>query len=240
VLTPIYTANGTSYISAEQIEDVIRQLKDVVSVRAILAPTGNIEELHVLVNARKAPKQFTRDIQSALIAHLGIQVDYKKISIAQAHSRSTFAGIAPSLSFSSGYAPAKARLRFADVSLSVQGTRAEATVRLHQADQVFTGVAAGHASSHNQLRLTATAAIRAVENKLSEDGTMVVEDVLTNIMLAGRPAVLVLVSTMSDRGEEYLTGSALVRQDIGKAVANATLDAVNRRMAAQTFEEELG
>src|SRR5579862_405769 len=234
-LTPTFAANGTSYVSAEQIEDVIRQLKDVVSVRALLAPSGSIEELHVLVNARRAPKQVTRDIESALIAHLGIPLDYKKISIAQAQPRSPLSGAVAPLAVAPGSSPAQSRLRIADVSLLIHGTRAEATVHLQRDEQVFTGSASGHASSHNQLRLIATAAIRAVENKQGEDGTMVVEDVSGNVGLAGRNAVVVLVSVISDRGEEHLTGCALVRQDLWKAAVSATLDAVNRRMATQSI-----
>jgi hypothetical protein len=238
-LTPTFAGSGTSYVSAEQIEDVVRQLKDVVSVRALLSPSGSIEELHVLVNARRAPKQVTRDIESALIAHLGITLDYKKISIAQAQPRSSLAGVAAPLTLAPGSIPAKSRMRIADVSLTVHGTRADATVHLQRDDQIFTGLSTGHASSHNQLRLIATAAIRSVENKAGEDGTMVVEDVCGNVNLAGRTAVVVLVSVISDRGEEHLTGCALVRQDLWKAAVSATLDAVNRRMAAQSsFEEE--
>ena len=67
---------GRRYVSAEQIEDVVRQLKDVVSVRAVLNSLGRIEELHVLVNARRAPKQVARDIESGLLAHLGVEIDY--------------------------------------------------------------------------------------------------------------------------------------------------------------------
>lgn len=238
-LTPTFSANGTSYVSAEQIEDVVRQLKDVVSVRALVGVAGAIEELHVLVSARRPPKQITRDIESALVAHLGLRIDYKKISIAQAHPRSSFPISGSAVAVSQMQGASKSRLRFADVSLTIQGTRAEAVVHLTREDQVFKGSSTGHASSHNQLRLIATAAIRAVENKEGEDGTMVVEDVCANVALAGQTAVVVLVSAIADRGEEHLTGCALVRQDLWKAVASATLDAVNRRMAAQTsFEED--
>jgi len=40
-----------------------------------------------------------------------------------------------------------------------------------------------------------------------------------------------LISMTTDRGEEYLSGSAVVKQDLWKAVVNATLDAVNRRLS---------
>ena len=65
---------------------------------------------------------------------------------------------------------------------------------------------------------------------------MVVEDLQTDIPLAGRKAVVVLVSALAlPKGEELLTGSALIRQDAWKAVVNATLDAVNRRVSLAFF-----
>lgn len=219
------------YVSAEQIEDVVRQLKDVVSARAVLDPLGRVEELHVLVSPRRAPKQVARDIESGLHAHLGVDIDYKKISIAQVQSRSALNG--------TGGLPERARLRFSDVSLTVSGARAEACVNLKKDDAVHTGTAVGHASNHNQLRLIAAAALRAVENCGAEDGSMVVEDLSAQVPLAGRTAVMVLVSAIgSSKGEELLTGSALVRQDIWKAVVNATLDAVNRRITLTFIEDD--
>jgi hypothetical protein len=215
-------------VSAEQIEDVVRQLKDVVSARAVLDPLGRVAELHALVNPRRAPKQVARDIESGLKAHLDVDLDYRKISIAQIQNRSVLAGNAE-----------RRRLRFLDVSLTVSGSKAEACVHLNLEDKLHTGSASGHASNHNQLRLIASAALRAVENVGAEDGTMAVEDVSAHVSLAGRHAVVVLVSALvSAKGEELLTGSALVRQDVWKAIVNATLDAVNRRLARELIDEE--
>lgn len=219
------------YVSAEQIEDTVRQLKDVVSVRAVLGASGRVDELHVLVHPKRAPKQVARDIESAVRAHLDFVLDYKKISIAQVQGRAPSAGGGPS---------GLPRLTFSDVALTVNGSRAEAAVHLRRGDSVHTGMASGHASGYNQLRLIATAAIRAVEDSGGDDGTMVVEDLQTDIPLAGRKAVLVLISALAPaKGEELLTGSALIRQDTWKAVVNATLDAVNRRVSLAFLEEEI-
>lgn len=217
------------YVSAEQIEDVVRQLKDIVSTRAVLGPSGRIDELHVLVNPKRAPKQIARDIESALRAHLDVSLDYKKISIAQVQGRAALGGGGAGLP----------RLRFTDVSLTVTGSRGEAVVHLRREDAVYTGMAAGHASSHNQMRLIATATIRAVEDAHDQDGTMVVEDLQTDVALAGHKAVTVLVSALTSlKGEELLTGSALIRHDAWKAVVNATLNAVNRRVSLIFTEDE--
>jgi hypothetical protein len=130
-------------------------------------------------------------------------------------------------------------MQLANVSMSVQGLRAEATVVLKRNGDTFTGTAGGHASSHNQLRLIATATIRAVENGQAEDGTMLVEDVCTHPTIGDKMVVIAVVSVISDRGEETLTGCALVRQDIWKAIASASLDAVNRYYTAPpVFDED--
>lgn len=227
---PNETAASRRYVSAEQIEDIVRQLKDVVSTRAVLGPSGRIDELHVLVHPKRAPKQIARDIESAVRAHLDVVLDYKKISIAQIQ------GSAPAGGGAGARSP---RLRFADVALSVTGSRAEAVVHLKRDDALYTGTASGHASAYNQLRLIASAAIRAVEDSGGQDGTMVVEDLQTDIALAGRKAVAVLVSALAPpQGEELLTGSALIRQDVWKAVVNATLDAVNRRVGQALMEDD--
>lgn len=219
------------YVSAEQIEDVVRQLKDVVSARAVLDSLGRISEMHVLVNARRAPKQVARDIESGLKAHLDVAIDYKKISIAQVQGRSALAG--------GQGASERVRLKFVDVGLTVSGARAEAVVHLRRDEEIYTGSASGHASTHNQSRLISTATLRAVENSGDQDGSMVVEDLSVQVTLAGHGAIVVLVSAFAlGKSEELLTGSALVRHDMWKAVVNATLDAVNRRITLSAIEDE--
>jgi hypothetical protein len=238
-MAPSKASTGTQFTSAEQIEDVVRQLKDVISARAVISPTGVLQELHVMTTAKRAPKLVARDIESALTAHLGLQIDYKKISIAQ--TRFTRAG-----GFGAGAGrhagagvDAEERLQLSNVTISVQGMHAEANVVLKRGGDTFHGSASGHASSHNQLRLVSTATIRAVENGRDEDGTMLVEDVCTHQTIGDRTVVIVVVSILSERGEETLTGSALIRQDLWKAVAAASLDAINRYHAAPAaFEEE--
>jgi hypothetical protein len=225
---------GTAFVSSEQIEDTVRQLKEVVSVRAVLSPSGSVDELHVLTSSTRAPKQIARDVETAVFAHLGVPLDYRKISIAQA--KLSFPGK------SNGYSGSadSGRLRLQDVNMSVQGSHAEATVHLRRGPDILTGIASGHASSHNQLRLIATATVRAVDDTRSEDGSLVVEDLNAQVALAGRQAVVVLVSAIADRGEEVLTGCALIRQDVWKAVASASLDAINRRLAiAGEINDEL-
>jgi predicted nucleic-acid-binding protein len=207
-------------VPTAEIEEVIRSLNSIISTRVVIGKEGAIEEIHVLADARRVPKQVVRDVESALMAKFGIELDHKKISVAQTNDGKQFR-------FCNG------RLKFSDVSISMNGAKSEATVHLTCNDDIYTGVASGHGSSHNQLRLIATATLRAVENSQSADGTLLLEDLNPSVMLSGRNITVVCVNMITRRGEDYLSGSAVVKQDLWKSVVNATLDAVNRRLGSE-------
>jgi hypothetical protein len=212
-------AKGTTgQVPAEQVEKVIQQLRDVLSARVVVDKNGTIQEIHVLVSSHRSPKQVVRDIESALLASHGIVVDHRKISVAQMQGALL--------------RTVRNRLRVADVELTVNGTKAEACVHLQRGADTFTGQAAGQGSQPNQLRLIATATVRAVEQACQMLDQIAIEDINPSVMVAGRQVVVVVVNMLSQYGEDVLTGSALVRHDLNRAVVNAVLDALNRRTAA--------
>ncbi len=201
------------------VESVICHLRDVVSARVVAGETGDIDEVHVLTEGSRTPKQVVRDIESALMAKLGVQLDHRKVSVAQIQGNGR---------------REISRLRFSDVSISLNGSHAEAAVRLSRDGCTFSGNASGLGSMNSQMRLIATATLRAVEDSGTVDGTMVIEDMSVNTILGGKTIVVILISAVTDRAEDFLTGSAVVKQDMWKAVVNATLDAINRRVTLAT------
>jgi hypothetical protein len=54
----------------------------VISARIIAGDSGAIDQIHVLTTAELTPKQMVRNIESALIAHLAMRIDHRKISVA--------------------------------------------------------------------------------------------------------------------------------------------------------------
>ena len=210
-------------VSATEVEAVIRSLRGIISVCAVAGKDGELEELHVLADGGRVPKQVVRDVESALMAQYGFELDHKIVSVAQTQNGKQFR-------FSDS------RLKFSDVQISLNGTKAEAIVRLIRNDDVYTGSAAGHSSSHNQLRLIATATLRALENCQGTDGMLVLEDLDSSVSISGRGIVVALVNMITERGEDYLAGSAIVKQDLWKAVVNASLDAINRRLGVAVEE----
>lgn len=201
--------------SAAEIESIICRLKDVVAASVVANNEGCIEEIHVLASGARSPKQVVRDIESALMARLGYSVDHKIISVAQVEDA------APRYDHS--------RLKFSDVSISIDGCKTEATVRLAKDGVVYSGTSSGTSSPSSQMKLIAEATLRAIQSSALSDAVFTLEDV-GEIGIGGRRVAVVLVSTITDRGENVLAGSAVIKQDIWKGVVNATLDAVNRRL----------
>jgi hypothetical protein len=67
----------------ERAESLLGSLTGVVSVRIVAKPGGRIEEIHVLTTEEVTPKQTVRNVESALFAHFDLEVDHRKISVAQ-------------------------------------------------------------------------------------------------------------------------------------------------------------
>ncbi len=64
-------------------EVLLTSLKGILSARVVVTPTGEISEIHVLTESGLTAKQVVRNVESALLAQLGIKVDHRKISVAQ-------------------------------------------------------------------------------------------------------------------------------------------------------------
>ncbi|MEN6584044.1 MAG: hypothetical protein ABFD54_16475 [Armatimonadota bacterium] len=203
--------------NVQDIESIVCRLKDVIAVSVVADDNGDVAEIHVLTGSSRPAKQVVRDIESAVMARLGVVVDHKKISVAQV------ADNLPSQDHS--------RLKFADVSISINGSRTEATVHLNKDGAVFAGSASGTSSPVGQMKLIANATLYAIEESGLSNCSFVLEDAC-EATVGGRRAAIALVNMISDRGEDLVTGCALIKQDVWKGVVNATLDAVNRRLTA--------
>lgn len=202
-------------VNVIDIESVVCRLKGIIAVSVVPDGNGGVSEVHVLAGSSRSPKQVVRDVESAVMARLGVTIDHKKISVAQVDEGTTHYD--------------HSRLKFSDVSIAFNGSRTEATVRLTKDAIVFSGTANGTNSPNAQMKLIASATLHAIEESGLADTALVLEDVC-EVLSGGKKIAVVLVSLAGDRGDEYLSGSAVMKQDVWKGVVNATLDAVNRRL----------
>jgi hypothetical protein len=71
-----------SVLPIQRAEELLATLPGVMSARIVASPNGAVDEIHILTTTEVTPKQSVRNVESALIAHLGMHVSHKKISVA--------------------------------------------------------------------------------------------------------------------------------------------------------------
>jgi len=208
-----------------------------------------VDEIHVLTSAEVTPKQTVRNIESALIAHLGMRVDHRKISVATTleqrksgdvpvvapeaqagASALVAAGGSPTPAGvpAAGAAGASRTLYFEDVE--VRRSRAKGIscrVTLRKGDQSYTGEAEGMENERSRLELAGRAALKAMveadeaARQLDLAGTRVVESF-------DREFVFAAVTAQLARETVLLTGTCEVKESPETASVLAVLDATNR------------
>src|SRR5688572_25701909 len=71
-----------SVLPIERAEELLQTLPGVLNVRIVSGSSGEVSEVHILTTTEVSPKQTVRNVESALLAHLGMRVSHKKISVA--------------------------------------------------------------------------------------------------------------------------------------------------------------
>ena len=71
-----------SVLPIKRAEELLLTLPGVLAARIIASDMGAVSEIHLLTSSDVSPKQTVRNVESALIAHLGMRVDHRKISVA--------------------------------------------------------------------------------------------------------------------------------------------------------------
>lgn len=71
-----------SVLPLRRAQELIATLPGVLSVRIVPTEMGAIDEIHVLTTSEVVPKNMVRNIESALMAQLGLRINHRKVSIA--------------------------------------------------------------------------------------------------------------------------------------------------------------
>jgi hypothetical protein len=207
-------------VNREEIERVLCQIAEIEAARIVSDKNDRIEELHVLANDSKGPRQIVRDIESLLMARFGIAIDHKKISIAQ---------VGEIKQTKKSSLRTHERLKIAGINIDIAGQEATYEINLTQNGTSHTGTASGPCTQNGRLRLAALAALDAARKRAPEDCNYALEHIeilpITNAKIA-----LVCVSAMTRTGEEIFAGSAVVKFNEGDSIVKATLAAINRHM----------
>ena len=199
-----------------QIEDVIKRIKGVISCNVVISnEDGKIQEIHVLSESSRLPKQMVRDIESAVMAELNIPLDHKKISVAQIKQSEP---------------PSKySRLIIDSVDINGSKNWLTSRVSVKLGEFTFNGHAEGPNSKSNRDRVIAAATCQSIETVLDQKLRFVVEEV-TWTNLSSCEIATVVLSCVSENSIERVVGSCLFATDKDITIVKAVLDALNRRI----------
>ena len=144
---------GTGLGIVTQLCKAIEQLRGVEMAQVVMAGPTEVSEVHVVATPERKPKQIVRDIESLLRAQFGLNVDYRKISLAQIQGSPRRAvELRPRL-ITAGY---------------VDQARRRLQVVLLEGDQEYVGIAEGVDSVNDDLSLTALATLNAMHSVVGQ------------------------------------------------------------------------
>jgi hypothetical protein len=230
-----------------QAEKLLLSLRDIAGVGITLSEDGReITEISILAEGQRPPKQIVRDVRSALRAEFQVDVDYRKISVAQKRESSLEAVPEPAtrslptvLTLPAGRVdeePAAIRLRFVGVTVGIDQSTCRARVELCLGDREAVGDASGANSRRQVPRLIAEATLSAISRFLDDSYVLSLID-LEVLEFGGEEVVLVAIKFFKDRIEKTLTGSCVVSHDLQQSVVYGTLDSLNRTLGRLRYRE---
>ena len=205
-------------------ENLLQSLQSVLSARVVVSPVGEIQEVHVLSSSGVSPKQVVRNVESALLAHLGIKVDHRKISVAQT------AEVQPIEALERSAVKLEAQRRgvvYQSLELVAAAPhRVRFAVTLEVNGQEVVGQDEAAETTRSRLQAAARAAVAALDQALPRgtfqlEGVKIIEAFDEELVVAG-------VHVVDGRETRLLTGTAEVREAPEQAAVLAVLDATNR------------
>lgn len=194
-------------------QDLICRLEGVQAAQVVFAENGMPCEIHVLAGPEKSSKSLVRDIQSALTAQFGVQVDHRIISVAQLSE-----GLAPRGDF---------RLAHTGLEIKSAGGRVSASVTLARGCDTYTGHGESANTPFARRRCVSEAALAAVNRAAGETCFELAS--VDAVTLAGQGIVVAQVYSLRDG--QRLLGSAFLNEDPDNAAVHSVLSAVNRRLS---------
>jgi len=231
-------AEGVDPWGLRQVEQLLSGLEGVGSLRLVPDGHGGIDEVHVVSDTSTGAKQIVRNIESALLAEFGLQIDHRKISVAQLRRPD----IAPTVGQQQRTAgrsqaapavepatrPATRRLLLESFELErTAGHKVTCHVVLHSGDEKFEGSVDGPDFSRSRLDVAGRAVLEALNKATLDDISLRLEGI-TRMESFGHDLVVALVKGQERRQSITLPGISLVVDSAEEAAVLACLQATNR------------
>ncbi len=206
-------------------ENLLTSLEGILSARVVTTPLGEVSEVHILAQAGLQAKQLVRNIESALLAQLGLKVDHRKISIAQT------AEVRPIEALESAAVRDRVMQRtllFENLSVAPgkRPLRLLITVTLSYRGQTETAEEESSDTPRSRVEAAAKAAVSVLDRLLTDfsvalEGAKIVDGF-------DRQFAFVAVQGLGGRETTLMTGTSEIKESAERAAVFAVLDATNR------------
>jgi len=230
-----------------RIEKLLVELEGVGSLKIVPDGHGGIDEVHVLSSSSLSPKQIVRNIESALLAEFGMQIDHRKISIAQtrapeispAQARRVQEAIespaaaeaeAEEAIAAAAEAARPTRTILRDVHMErMAGREFSCRVEVERDGETYVGEAEGPDFERSRMEVAAAACLEALQAAGGEDVHLSLQGA-SQLQSLSREFVVIVVGASVGRANESLSGIAIVTDSVEEAAVLASLMATNRWM----------
>ena len=206
-------------------ENLLTSLEGILSARVVTTPLGEVSEVHVLAQSGLQPKQLVRNIESALLAQLGLKVDHRKISVAQT------ADVKPIETLERETVREKVLRRsvlFENLTVAPgrRPHRIQITVTLSFREMTETAEEESSDTPRSRVEAAAKAAVSVLDRLLTDfsvalEGAKIVEGF-------DREFAFVAVQGLGGRETILMTGTSEIKESAERAAVFAVLDATNR------------
>lgn len=219
----------------DQCRQLLSSLPGVFAA-GIRVEDDHFSEIHVLASTERSAKQIARDIQSALFACYGIDVDHRIISIAQlpldpfqAPAADTASAEAPCEKHACSIPCEKdIRVQFSGIEASQKNGVFQANVQLVYGDTTFSGSAKNRDTASHRNRTVATATLEAVNTLLEREYFSLLD--VKQLSVWDFSIVVTVVECLENDTDspKFLVGAAIQPDNAYLGVVRSTLDALNR------------
>lgn len=237
------SVSGLDPWGLRKIERLLTELEGVGSLKIVPDGHGGIDEVHVLSASDLSPKQIVRNIESALLAEFGLQIDHRKISIAQTRAPE----ISPAQAMkaqklldeqqaafeAATAAPAAEPARpmrtiLKDIHMErMAGREFSCRVEITREGETFVGEAEGPDFERSRMEVAAAACLEALIQSGGPDVHLSLQGV-SLMQSLGRNFVVIAVGAGIGRRTQSLSGIATVDDSVEEAAVLAGLMATNR------------
>lgn len=223
---------GIHEYSTEQCRRLLSRLPGVFAA-GLRFESDQLIEIHILASTERNPKQIARDIQSALFAAYGIEVDHRIISIAQlpddpflTREELSAEEEEPAPCSHSGK---PVRLLFAGIDSQLKDSVYQISVHLAYEGKIYTGESRCRDTTIQRNRAVAQACLNAVHEFLGHDPFSLLE--VKQINVWGEPISITVLEYMGRNAPLVLIGAAIQPENASVGIVRSTLDALNRSLS---------